>query len=96
MTQLPFYNKEFPKWPPRSIKKTVTSLDPLAEDLLNVGMGDGRDDSGCSATTQRSGSLRMRRFTTLGLIPLIKHSMQILTNGVFVERQAMLSEERSV
>lgn len=36
VTKLPFYNKEFPKWPQRSIKKTLTNLDPLAEDLLNV------------------------------------------------------------
>ncbi|KNB45771.1 cyclin-dependent kinase [Blastocystis sp. subtype 4] len=35
VTKLPFYNKEFPKWPQRSIKKTLTNLDPLAEDLLN-------------------------------------------------------------
>ena len=53
MTQLPFYNKEFPKWPPRSIKKTVTSLDPLAEDLLNVGVGDEWDGSGCYNPAKR-------------------------------------------
>lgn len=37
VTKLPFYNKEFPKWPKRSIGKTIPNLDPLAEDLLNVG-----------------------------------------------------------
>ena len=36
VTKLPFYNKEFPKWPKRSIGKTIPNLDPLAEDLLNV------------------------------------------------------------
>ena len=36
ISSLPFYNKEFPKWPLRSIKKSVPSLDPLGEDLLNV------------------------------------------------------------
>lgn len=36
VTNLPFYNKEFPKWPRRSIGKSVPDLDPLAEDLLNV------------------------------------------------------------
>lgn len=39
VTKLPYYNKEFPKWPIRSIKKTIECLDPLAEDLLNVGIG---------------------------------------------------------
>ena len=87
MTQLPFYNKEFPKWPPRSIKKTVTSLDPLAEDLLNVGVGDEWDGSGCYVTTRRDESLHTRRSTILGLIPLINQSMQILTNDVFVENR---------
>lgn len=43
VTKLPFYNKEFPKWPKRSIGKTIPNLDPLAEDLLNVGKG-GRCD----------------------------------------------------
>lgn len=38
VTKLPFYNKEFPKWPPRSIKKKMPLLDPDAEDLLNVSL----------------------------------------------------------
>ena len=36
MTKLPFYNKDWPKWPQRSIGKTLKNLDPMAEDLLNV------------------------------------------------------------
>ena len=36
VSKLPFYNKEFPKWPQRSIKQKVLSLDPDGEDLLNV------------------------------------------------------------
>ena len=36
VTKLRYFNKEFPKWPRRSIKKSVPQLDPLAEDLLNV------------------------------------------------------------
>ena len=43
VTQLPFYNKEFPKWPQRSIGKTVKNLDPLAEDLLNVDLSRSAD-----------------------------------------------------
>ena len=43
VTQLPFYNKEFPKWPQRSIWKTVKNLDPLAEDLLNVDLSRSAD-----------------------------------------------------
>lgn len=38
VTKLPFYNKDWPKWPQRSIGKTLKNLDPLAEDLLNVGL----------------------------------------------------------
>ena len=36
VSKLPFYNKEFPKWPVRSIKHSIPSLDADGEDLLNV------------------------------------------------------------